>query len=362
MRISNIVVGDRFRKDVGDLTSLIQSIREVGLLHPIVVSERGELIAGFRRLRAFQLMGLLDIPVTVVNLKDLRKGEIQENQVRKNFSVSEMVAVKRALEPEVKAEAEERMKSKLKQFSGENTVQENVLSGQTRDVVGSFVGLSGKTLEKAEFVVDAAEQHPDKFGKLLEKVDEGKTSISYAYQTIKRDNRHTETPLLPVDVFDIIMADPPWAYDFGIRGATDSHYSEMSTDQICDLKIPAAENCILFLWATAPKLQDALRVMESWGFIYKTHLIWVKDKIGTGYYFRAKHELLLLGKKGDVPSPMDSDRPESVLFAPRLDHSHKPHEMYGIIERMFPNRKYLELFARQKQTGWISWGNEITEN
>jgi len=83
MRISDIFVGDRFRKDLGDLTSLIQSIREVGLLHPIVVSEKAELIAGYRRLRAFQVMGLLDIPVTVINLKDLRKGEVQENQIRK---------------------------------------------------------------------------------------------------------------------------------------------------------------------------------------------------------------------------------------------------------------------------------------
>lgn len=361
MKLNDIRIGNRFRKDIGNLESLKNSIREIGLLHPLVVSEKNELIAGYRRLKALQELGYEESSVTVVNLEDLAKGEVQENLVRKDFTVSEMVAIKRAMEPEIKEEAEQRMKIG-KSDPTENFRKVDRSQRESRNILGSFVGVSGKTLRKAEIIVEAAENNPDKFGQLLKKVDNKKTSISYAYQTIKREKRHIETPELPTGIYDVILADPPWVYEFGIRGATDCHYSEMSTDQICELKIPCAENSVLFLWATAPKIQEALHVMESWGFTYKTHMIWVKDKIGTGYYFRGKHELLLLGKKGNIPSPMENSRPDSVLLAPRYEHSQKPNKVYSIIEKMFPNRKYLELFARKKREGWVVWGDEISEN
>jgi len=87
--------------------------------------------------------------------------------------------------------------------------------------------------------------------------------------------------------------------------------------------------------------------------------VWIKDKIGTGYYFRGKHELILVAVKGNPLIPEESDRPESVLIAPRTTHSKKPDKIYSIIERMYPNSKYLELFARNTRKGWKSWGNEI---
>jgi N6-adenosine-specific RNA methylase IME4 len=155
------------------------------------------------------------------------------------------------------------------------------------------------------------------------------------------------------------MADPPWEYDLPLRGSPDMHYGTITLDQLSVLKVPSSENAILFLWATNPKLQEALAVMKAWGFEYKTNLVWVKDKIGNGYYFRGQHELLLVGKKGAMPVPTEETRPSSVLNAPRGEHSEKPQEVYSLIERMYPNRKYLELFARKKREGWTSWGNEV---
>ncbi len=88
-------------------------------------------------------------------------------------------------------------------------------------------------------------------------------------------------------------------------------------------------------------------------------MVWVKDKIGTGYYVRGKHELLLINTKGKIPPPIEENRFPSVLNAPRKEHSAKPDEVYEYIEIMYPNRKYLELFARNQRENWTSWGLEI---
>jgi N6-adenosine-specific RNA methylase IME4 len=135
----------------------------------------------------------------------------------------------------------------------------------------------------------------------------------------------------------------------------------MPTEKICKLRIPSADDAVLFLWATNPTLPDALKVMGCWGFTYRTNLAWVKDKIGTGFYFRAQHELLLLGIKGKMPAPLEENRPPSVLFSPVREHSRKPDEVYALIEKMYPNRKYLELFARseEKRKDWTYWGLEV---
>lgn len=355
MNIADIKIGDRFRKSIGSLSSLVASIKEVGLLHPIVVSEKGELIAGVRRIEAAKLLGWTEIPATVVNLSDLRKGEVQENLVRKDFTFSEMVAVKRALESEVKTEAEQREKAGVKQPSG------NFPQGKSRDILGSYVGVSGKTLEKAELVVEAAEQHPEQFGALASKMDSGKISVNAAATQVRRAQKHTNTPDLPEGEYDVIYADPPWKYEFCLEGNTDDHYAEMDTSKICDLSVPTAKDAILFLWATNPKIEDALKVLKAWGFQYITNLVWVKQTKGLGYYSLAQHELLFICKKGDIPPPQAENRPLSVIQADRTNHSHKPKVFYEIIEKMYPNRKYLELFATESREGWVSWGNQLAE-
>ncbi|MEM2857302.1 MAG: MT-A70 family methyltransferase, partial [Candidatus Nitrosocaldaceae archaeon] len=95
---------------------------------------------------------------------------------------------------------------------------------------------------------------------------------------------------------------------------------------------------------------------------YKTNMVWVKDRIGTGYYVRNKHELLLIAVKGDIPIPLEDRRPESVIVAERKgEHSRKPDIIYDIIERMYPNCSYLELFAREKRReNWGAYGLDLT--
>jgi N6-adenosine-specific RNA methylase IME4 len=88
-------------------------------------------------------------------------------------------------------------------------------------------------------------------------------------------------------------------------------------------------------------------------------MVWVKDKIGMGYYARSQHELLLIATRGSVPVPAAEFRPSSVIYSGRDQHSKKPDIIYGVIEKMYPEYAKVELFARNKRDGWQAWGNQL---
>ena len=169
---------------------------------------------------------------------------------------------------------------------------------------------------------------------------------------------------LPPGVYNVIYADPPWQYDnSGFSTSAEQHYPVMPTEDLCDLDIEtrAADNAVLFMWATNPLLMDALQVMGAWGFNYKTNLVWVKNKAVAGFYVRGQHELLLIGIRGSC-LPTLEPRPVSVIQANVGEHSAKPHSVYELIETMYPGSTYLELFARNTRKGWQSYGNELNGN
>jgi N6-adenosine-specific RNA methylase IME4 len=106
-------------------------------------------------------------------------------------------------------------------------------------------------------------------------------------------------------------------------------------------------------------LPEALKVIEAWGFTYRSGFSWHKDKRGTGYYNRNQHEHLLVATRGKIPAPAPNARVSSVIAAPRGRHSEKPAAAYELIERAFPALPKIELFARARRDGWEAWGNEI---
>ncbi|WP_147307881.1 MT-A70 family methyltransferase [Fulvimarina endophytica] len=164
-------------------------------------------------------------------------------------------------------------------------------------------------------------------------------------------------------VYGVILADPPWRFETysritGMDRSADNHYPTSSTDDICALPVPAARDAVLFLWATAPMLPDALRVVDAWGFSYRSHLIWNKDRIGTGYWSRNKHEPLLIATRGAIPAPAMGTQSPSVIDARVGPHSAKPDAFHEIIEGYFPNLPKLEMFARRARPGWDRWGAE----
>jgi N6-adenosine-specific RNA methylase IME4 len=165
-------------------------------------------------------------------------------------------------------------------------------------------------------------------------------------------------------VYGVLYADPPWRFEpysreTGMDRAADNHYTTMTLEEIMELQVPAAEDCVLYLWATAPMLAEALDVVAAWGFEYKSHCIWVKDRVGTGYWFRNMHELLLVATRGNVPAPPPGANMPSVFNEPVEKHSVKPEGFAEMIEALFPNVPKLEMFARKPRPGWDVWGDEV---
>jgi N6-adenosine-specific RNA methylase IME4 len=202
----------------------------------------------------------------------------------------------------------------------------------------------------------------------------GRVSLDVTAIDKKQRRNERETTLaasqraLPDKKYGIIYADPEWRFevysrDTGMDRAADNHYPTSGTDAICARPVQdiAADDCALFLWATVPMLPDALRVMAAWGFEYKSHCIWAKDRIGTGYWFRNQHELLLVGTKGSVPAPAMGTQIASLVDAPVGRHSEKPGIFYDLIEGYFPTLPKIELNARGARPGWDAWGYEAQE-
>ena len=115
---------------------------------------------------------------------------------------------------------------------------------------------------------------------------------------------------------------------------------------------------MLYLWVPAPKLYEACSVVDAWGFDYRTCGVWLKDRLGLGYWFRQRHEQLFVAVRGNPVPPADNDRPDSVIEAPRGEHSQKPSVVAEMLDRIFPGVPKVELFARQARPDWTAWGNE----
>lgn len=173
---------------------------------------------------------------------------------------------------------------------------------------------------------------------------------------------------LPEARFGVIYADPEWKFETyseetGMDRSADNHYPTSSLDAIKsrDVGSLAADDCVLFLWATVPMLPHALEVMAAWGFEYKSNFDWRKDRVGTGYWNRNRHEHLLIGTRGRIPAPAMGEQFDSSIEAPVGEHSAKPEIFYEIIEAYFPTLPKIELNARVARPGWVRWGYEAPE-
>lgn len=155
--------------------------------------------------------------------------------------------------------------------------------------------------------------------------------------------------------YQVILADPPYKYGKGWGWGAGEYYSLMSIEQIKNLKIPTDNNAHLYLWTPNALIPEALDIMKSWGFTYKTCITWAKHRSIFGFYFKGQTEQLLFGVKGKMP-PKDRKQ-TTLLMAKNGRHSQKPIEAYDLIEKV--SGKGLELFARKKRDGWDVIGNGI---
>ncbi|TGQ95997.1 hypothetical protein EN851_07680 [Mesorhizobium sp. M8A.F.Ca.ET.208.01.1.1] len=277
------------------------------------------------------------------------------------------------------------------------------------------VGLNRKDIHEARQVRDAIAKNPaivrDVLDDMLASGDEPtrtalKRAIAPAVKTIraeaqaeKKERRSVreielgaKQAALPAKKYGVIYADPEWSFapystETGMDRSPDNHYptSDLLTLMQRDVGAIAAKDCVLFLWATAPMLVEAICVLDAWGFAwierdpntgylapnkaharYVSHWAWLKNRVGTGYWARGKHEILLIATRGNPVAPAMGDQLDSWCEAMAVEadvgrHSAKPDVFASWIERHWPNTPKIELNARQVRPGWDAWGNEAGE-
>lgn len=298
------------------------------------------------------------------NIENVKEWMINNQFSRRNLPLYERARLALKLKPII----EERAKENLKIYTGNQyedapyQKSDNIQKINTTKELGKTAGVSHDTIHKVEVIEKKATPE------VKQQLSKGDISINQAYKEIKKEEKRNEVienlkPIeLPEGLFDIIYCDPPWKYDFAEteNRAIENHYPTMTVEEMKKLDIPAAKNSVMLMWATAPKLEEALDLLKALGFTYKTNAVWDKEIIGMGYWFRGQHEFLLIGTKGNYPPPIAENRFSSVIREKRTKHSKKPLIMYEMIEKMFPNGRYIELFSRNKfNDNWHVWGNQL---
>lgn len=308
---------------------------------------------GHQRLRAAGEVGLVEVPVRVLQVADELEYMLRAVLLRRDLSPSQRAVLALDLEEYVQAREQARLRQRANlRNSGSVEVARLPPRGRSRDIAARLVNAGGRTVQKA-VSVRAADPA------LLEEVRAGTKSVTKALHELEQARAHAaigEAPPLPEGPFEVLLADPPWRMN---GGGPDTHYPTQNTPEIEALQPPAAENAVLYLWSVASMLEDALSVIRAWGFKCVDQHVWVKTNgIGPGHWNRHRHELILVGRRGSFPPPLPKLRVDSVIEAPRRRHSQKPDEVYEQLERMYPGRSKLELYARTTRPGWASWGNE----
>jgi N6-adenosine-specific RNA methylase IME4/ParB-like chromosome segregation protein Spo0J len=389
--------------DAVALQALADDIREHGQREPVILFH-GEVLDGRNRLRACELAG---VEPWVETRDDANVGDspaafvLSLNLLRRHLDESQRAMVGGRAKPLFEAEAATRMRATLRVGAASpapaNLPERRSAPGESREHAAAQVSVSPRSVAHASKVlahgapalvaaVDRGEVAVSTAAEIArslpvaeqtELVARGEKEILRASKEIRarraeerRDERMETLAAIAtgnrgldgVGTYPVIFADPPWRYDYAETDnrVIENQYPTMVIEDICALPVAsiATDDCVLFLWATSPKLIEALDVVKAWGFTYKTCMVWAKDKIGMGYYARQQHELLLIATRGAPPTPAPADRPSSVITAARGEHSAKPDEFYAVIERMYPALPKIELFCRSPRDGWSAWGNQ----
>lgn len=357
-----------------DFAALKKSIETSGQHRPITVwkdphSGKAFIIDGHSR---YEVCKQLKVEL-IIEYKDFEswldamKYAIQVNSKRRHLTQIQKVNLAiREIEIE-KELAKERQKSTIpkKEQKGFQKMPNGIHTGSTCDIVSKKTGISTRTVARLKRIIDDGSEE------LKQDVASGKKSAASAERLIKLEKAHTNPIPLPDGKFKIILCDVPYKYDF--EGEGSANYPTLPEEGIIGLndmqKKPItgmfAGDAVIFFWAPLPKLEEALRIVRAWEFIYKTAIVWSKEKEGisqqgTGHYIVATCELILVATKGRPGVPLPKNRPLGILKSPRTKvHSQKPDILRHWIEKMYPNEKYLELFARETVKGWTAWGNQL---
>lgn len=368
--------------DGKEFDELVADIRTHGVREPVWLYE-GTILDGRNRYRASAVAGV-DCPMREYLGDDPAAFVVSLNLKRRHLSESQRAMVAKRLET-------------FKQGDNRHTLEDMPI-GMSREAAAKLLNVGVRTVARAAEVIEQGAPE------LVAAVEAGKVSVSAAADVatlpkaeqaevvargekeilekakairagkaaVRREERldkiaeiskgNTE---LATDVrYPIIYADPPWRYENPPMGGTnrsiENHYPTMTLEEICALPVGelATEDSLLYLWATAPKLAECMKVIDAWGFEYRTNLVWDKEVIGMGYHARNQHEILLVAKRGEIPPPEAGKQPASVHRERRGEHSAKPAFYYEMIEAAYPQLPKIELFSRSPRQGWGAWGNQ----
>lgn len=314
-----------------------------------------------------------------------------ENQLaRRNVSTVDRITLADRERPLLEQQAKKRQQEAGKENGGDKKSKEYQKSASVicdisrsgekkkkpaptvRDQIAKKAGVSNGTVAKYEYLQrNAPELIEDVRNKKIESIGAAYTQAKAEEKKQKQEAAIQEQIDRPktsnhIDIYTtenkyrVIYADPPWSYNdkqnTETLGGAEKHYPTMPLDDICGLPVPSADNAVLFLWVTSPLLEDCFKVINAWGFKYKSSFVWDKVKHNMGHYNSVRHEFLLICTKGncvpDVQKLFDS-----VQTIERTDHSRKPKEFRDIIDTLYPAGNRLEMFAREAPKGWDVWGN-----
>jgi len=332
-----------------EYNELKKDIKENGLLEPIVLFE-GKILDGRNRYNACTDVGI-EPRNKEYKGKDALQYIMSTNLKRRHLTDSQ------------KAIVGVRYKKYYSKFAKERQIQSNVepvpqeIQARARDKAGEVVGVSGRYIDIAEEVI---RDKPE----MEKKIMKGEIKLKTAHREINLENQKKEIESIKeiTGEYEIIVIDPPWDYG-GLKydnehymGRVVSPYPTMTIPEIRNIRLPTAENCVLWLWTTHKFIWDAKKIMDDWGFEYKAILVWDKEKLGIGKRLRMQCEFCLVGIKGNPYWKLTNQR--DIIREPRTTHSTKPKKFYKIVEEICVGRK-LDYFARKERKGWDVYGNEV---
>jgi len=399
MTATQITIDDEFRALIPPLrdderAQLEANLFAAGRARDPLVTWRGILLDGHNRYEICTRLGLQFevVEASGVETRDDAKLWIVRNQLGRR-NISDFVRAELALVAKPLIEA--RAKANQKGGQGGVLLSQNLAEAiDTRAELAALAGVSHTNISKVERIkesaapelldavragdvsintaADIATLPPEKQAKVVE--DGSALTVAKEVRAQKAEQRLAErvadinrqaaeiacsTPRAPAGLFHVISIDPPWPYGteydpIGRRAA--NPYPEMSLEQIAALSIPAADDCVLWLWTTHKFMRDAYALLDGWGFRDVAILTWAKDRIGLGSWLRSQSEFCVMAVKGSPVVTLTNQ--STVLHGPLREHSRKPDEFYELVESLCVGRK-LDFFSREPREGWEQFGNDL---
>lgn len=313
------------------------------------------------------------------NENDVKEWMINNQFGRRNLSNYQRSVLALELESVFSARAKENLKVSGENFGkGLPTLAEpiEIKSINTRKEIAKVANVSHGTLDKVKVIKAKATEQ------VKAQLSTGEVSINQAYQEIKKEEKKAirielieqqiediEQGLLPElkGLFDVISVDPPWPYEGDSKNLTSfdsvgrrvaNPYPEMSIEDIKKINMPLMDDAVVLLWTTHKFLPDAFDILKEWNLEYKATLVWNKEKIGMGAWFRMQCEFCIVGIKGKPYWENTTFR--DIINESRREHSRKPDSFFDMIEKITLGRR-LEYFSREKRNGWEVFGNDINK-